>query len=97
MTTRRTKRLLVVAPVAAALGVAAFALMVAKDRSYVPSEPYAPRGAPNRDVVVVYYSRSGHSEAVAREVARPFNAPAASTRTTHATSRTGKSAFTGEV
>lgn len=32
---------------------------------------------PNRDVAVVYYSRSGHSEAAAREVARPFNAPIA--------------------
>ena len=77
MTKSWTKRLLVVALVAAALGGAAFALMVAKDRTYVPSEPYSPRGAPNRDVAVVYYSRSGHSEAVAREVARSFNAPTA--------------------
>lgn len=77
MTKKRTKRLLVGALIAAALGVAAFALMVAKDRTYVPSEPYSPRGAPNPDVAVVYYSRSGHSEAVAREVARSFKAPIA--------------------
>lgn len=77
MTKTRKKRLLVVALVAAALGAGAFALMVAKDRTYVPSEPYSPRGTPNPDVAVVYYSRSGHSEAVAREVARTFNAPIA--------------------
>ena len=34
-------------------------------------------GEPNREVAVVYYSRSGHSEAVARDVARTFNAPIA--------------------
>jgi flavodoxin len=59
------------------LGIAAFALMAAKDRTYVPSAPYSPQGEPNRDVAVVYYSRSGHSEAVAREIARTFNAPIA--------------------
>ena len=50
------------------LGIAAFALMAVKDRTYVASEAYAPVGEPNRAVAVVYYSRSGHSEAVAREV-----------------------------
>lgn len=59
------------------LAVAAFALMAWKDRTYVPSAPYAPSGEPNREVAVVYYSRSGHSEAVAREIARRFNAPIA--------------------
>jgi hypothetical protein len=48
-----------------------------KDRTSVPSRTYAPVGEPNREVAVVYYSRSGHSEAVAREVARTFNAPIA--------------------
>lgn len=56
------------------LGAAAFVLMVVKDRTYVGSAPFTPSGAPNPDVVVVYYSRSGHSEAVAREIARTFNA-----------------------
>jgi flavodoxin len=73
----RKKRVLLVALVAAVLGIAAFALMAAKDRTYVPSAPYSPQGEPNRDVAVVYYSRSGHSEAVAREIARTFNAPIA--------------------
>ncbi len=71
------KRVLLVALAAAVLGIAAFALMAAKDRTYVPSAPYSPQGEPNRDVAVVYYSRSGHSEAVAREIARTFNAPIA--------------------
>lgn len=71
------KRVLLVALAVAVLGIAAFALMAAKDRTYVPSAPYSPQGEPNRDVAVVYYSRTGHSEAVAREIARSFNAPIA--------------------
>jgi flavodoxin len=71
------KRVLLVALAAAVFGIAAFALMAAKDRTYVPSAPYSPQAEPNRDVAVVYYSRSGHSEAVAREIARTFNAPIA--------------------
>jgi hypothetical protein len=62
---------------ALALGLGAFTLMAVKDRNYVPSAPYAPRGKPNRAGAVVYYSRSGHTEAVAREIARAFNAPIA--------------------
>ncbi len=60
-----------------ALGVSAFVAMAAKDQRYVPSPEYAPTGAPSRQAAVVYYSRSGHSEAVAREIARLFNAPIA--------------------
>jgi hypothetical protein len=71
------KRMLLVALAAAILGISAFALMAAKDRTYVPSAAYSPQGEPNREVAVVYYSRSGHSEAVAREIARTFNAPIA--------------------
>jgi hypothetical protein len=56
------------------LGFVAFTVMTVKDQTYVPSPEYVPEGNPNRDVAVVYYSRSGHSEAVAREVARTFNA-----------------------
>ena len=75
MSTR--KFILLLALAMAAVGIAAFALMAVKDQTYVPSETYAPMGEPNRTVAVVYYSRSGHSEAVAREVARTFNAPIA--------------------
>jgi flavodoxin len=67
----------------AAIGAAAlgggggFTVMAVKDQTYVPSDPYAPLGDPNQDVTIVYYSRSGHSEAAAREIARMFNAPIA--------------------
>lgn len=61
----------------AVLGIAAFTVMAVKDRTYVPSAAYSPVGESNREIAVVYYSRSGHSEAVAREVARTFNAPIA--------------------
>ncbi len=65
------------AATAVAIGIAAFTLMVVKDRTYVASLTFAPTAEPNRAVAVVYYSRSGHSEAVAREAARLFNAPIA--------------------
>ena len=61
----------------AILGGTALVVMVLKDRTYAPSAPYTPRDQPDRDVAVVYYSRSGHSEGVAREIARTFNAPIA--------------------
>ena len=77
----RKKRLLLFATPAAVLGIGAggvaFTVMAVKDQTYVPSAPYAPGGEPNREVAVVYYSRSGHSEAAAREIARTFNAPIA--------------------
>ena len=77
----RKKRLLLFAMPAAVLGIGAggvaFAVMAVKDQTYVPSAPYAPGGEPNREVAVVYYSRSGHSEAAAREIARTFNSPIA--------------------
>ncbi len=65
------------AAVAVAVAVATFTLMVVKDRTYVTSPAYAPTAEPNKAVAVVYYSRSGHSEAVAREAAYLFNAPIA--------------------
>ncbi|MFP2906736.1 flavodoxin family protein [Pyxidicoccus sp. 3LFB2] len=74
---KRKKLMLSIVFGAVVLALAAFALMVAKDRTYVPSAPYAPSGESNREVAVVYYSRSGHTEAVAREIARTFNAPIA--------------------
>lgn len=66
-----------VALVPVALGVTAFVAMAAKDQRYVPSPDYVPSGVPSPQAAVVYYSRSGHSEAVAREIARLFNTPIA--------------------
>lgn len=74
----RRRRLLLIAMGAVALGGAgAFTVMAVKDQTYVPSDPYAPLGEPDREFAVVYYSRTGHSEAAAREIARLFNAPIA--------------------
>jgi hypothetical protein len=70
VTKTRKKRLLTVGLAAAVLGIAAFAVMAAKDQTYVPSDPYSPRGTANREFAVVYYSRSGHSEAAAREIVK---------------------------
>ena len=74
----RKKRRLILASGGAVLVIGAagaFALMAVKDQTYVPSAPYEPQGELHSEIAVVYYSRSGRSEAVAREVARKFNAP----------------------
>jgi hypothetical protein len=63
------KRGFLVALAVAVLGIAALALMAATARTYVPSVPYSPQAEPNREVAVVYYSRTGHSEAVATAAA----------------------------
>lgn len=75
MNRRQSMSFFALVPVA--LGVSAFVAMAAKDQSYVPSLEYAPTGVPSRKAAVVYYSRSGHSEAVAREIARLLNTPIA--------------------
>ena len=76
---------------AVVLACAAFALMTYKDRTHVSSPPHAPGPDVNREFAVVYYSRSGHSEAVAREVARKFHAPIARIDAEYPRSLTGQS------
>lgn len=66
-----------IAAAALVIGLTAFTTMVVKDRTYATNPNYAPAGEPNSEVAVIYYSRSGHSEAVAREIARKYNAPIA--------------------
>lgn len=73
----RKRRLTLLALTVGSIGAAAFTVMAVKDQTYVPSADYLPVGDPNSKVAVIYYSRSGHSEAVAREVASTFNAPIA--------------------
>lgn len=69
--------MIALAAVAVAIGLIAFTTMAVKDRTYVASPDYSPVGEPGREAAVIYYSRSGHTEAVAREIARKFNAPIA--------------------
>jgi len=54
--------------------IASFVLVQVKDRTYFHSPPYTPKLNNASGVLVVYYSRSGNTEAMALEVARKFNA-----------------------
>jgi flavodoxin len=54
--------------------IASFVLVQVKDRTYFHSPPYAPKPTKASDILVIYYSRSGNTEAMAREIARKFNA-----------------------
>jgi len=56
------------------VAIASFVLVQVKDRTYFHSPPYAPEPGKESAALVVYYSRSGNTEAMAREVARKFNA-----------------------
>jgi flavodoxin len=86
----RVQGVLILGVAAAIIGIAAFAIMTWKDRTYVPSPTYAPVGQPNPEVAVIYYSRSGHSEAVAREIARALNASIAKINADYALSLSGQ-------
>jgi FlaG/FlaF family flagellin (archaellin) len=54
--------------------IASFVLVQVKDRTYFHSPTYTPRQKNASDVLVVYYTRSGNTEAMAREIARKFDA-----------------------
>jgi len=54
--------------------IAAFAFVQIKDRTYFHSPPYTPEQDKTSDVLVVYYSRSGNTEAMAKEIARRLHA-----------------------
>jgi flavodoxin len=54
--------------------IASFVLVQVKDRTYLHSSPYTPKQTNASDVLVIYYSRSGNTEAMAREIARKFEA-----------------------
>ncbi len=53
---------------------ASFILVQVKDRTYFHSPPYTQENSGDTDVLVIYYSRSGNTEAMAREIARKFQA-----------------------
>jgi len=54
--------------------IASFVLVQVKDQTYFNSLFYSPNQEKDSTALVVYYSRSGNTEAMAREVARKFNA-----------------------
>jgi len=65
---------MVAAVIIIVVAIAAFVLIQVKDRTYFHSPSYSPKQDKDSTVLVVYYSRSGNTEAMAREVARKFNA-----------------------
>ena len=58
----------------AIFSVAGFILVIVKDRTYFHSPPYTKNADISSDVLVIYYSRSGNTEAMARQIAQKFNA-----------------------
>ena len=58
----------------AVAAIASFVLVQVKDRTYFHSPPYTPKQTNASGVLVIYYSRSGNTEAMAREIARKFDA-----------------------
>jgi flavodoxin len=59
--------------VVAVVVLAGFTLLLIKDRTYFHTPPYTPSADIKSDILVVYYSRSGNTEAMAREIARTLN------------------------
>jgi flavodoxin len=68
------KAILLIACLVAAALAASIILVLIKDRTYFHSPPYTKEKTGSTDVLVVYYSRSGNTEAMAREIARKFEA-----------------------
>ena len=65
--------ILVASLIVAALA-GSFTFVLIKDRTYFHSPPYTQKKTGPTDVLVVYYSRSGNTEAMAKEIARKFEA-----------------------
>jgi flavodoxin len=69
------RRIIAAAIIAAVIvAVASFVLVHIKDVTYFHSPPYDQSISESSDVLVVYYSRSGNTEAMAREIARKYGA-----------------------
>ena len=74
MRTHFKKTIIFFVCIVAIVSIASFLLVQIKDQTYFHSPPYSPKHDKDSTVLVVYYSRSGNTEAMAREVARKFNA-----------------------
>jgi len=73
---KASKRKLIILAVSliAVVAIAGFVLVQIKDRTYFNSAPYTPKQGKATNVLVIYYSRSGNTEAMAREIAKKFDA-----------------------
>ncbi len=74
MKAHKRKAMIFAVCIVAVAFAASFILVQVKDRTYFHSPPYTPKQNNASDVLVIYYSRSGNTEAMAREIARKFNA-----------------------
>jgi len=74
MKAKKRSVLMVAVVIIIVVAIASFVLVQVKDRTYFHSAPYTQKQDKDSDVLVIYYSRSGNTEAMAREVARKFNA-----------------------
>ncbi len=70
----KRKLIILIACLVVVAVAASFTLVQVKDRTYFYSPPYTQKQTGPTDVLVVYYSRSGNTEAMAREIARKFEA-----------------------
>ena len=70
----RRRFILLLSLLAIVVLVAPFLFMLWMDRKYLHTKPYRRKADLPTDVVVIYYSRSGNTEAMAREIARRFEA-----------------------
>ncbi len=71
---KRKKVLLIVLAFVLLSGLGGFAFVLYKDRSYTHSPAYRRQAKGPSKVLVVYYSRSGNTESVARTIAKLFDA-----------------------
>lgn len=69
----KKKIILILLAVAAVVLGASVVFTFIKDRTYFHSPPYTSEKGMKSDVLVAYYSRSGSTEAMAREIARKLN------------------------
>ncbi len=70
--TMKKKMIWAFVTIAVLVGVGVFALVMYKDRTYFHGPAYdpPPPGADRPDTVVIYYSRTGHTETLARGIAQ---------------------------
>lgn len=67
------KKIILLLAVSAAVGLTALGCILYKDFTYTKSEEYVPDKTKKHNILVVYYSRSGNTEIMAREIGRRYN------------------------
>jgi flavodoxin len=70
----RTRWIILIISAFIVIFIAVVAWLMVRDWSYFESEPYPKESVLPAEVAVIYYSRSGKTEAMARQIARRFEA-----------------------